>query len=554
MKKKHKHKHSSNKRSSQNKSSKTAAKEKLHPHQPILEVISSSSHALPPEVDSYHQGIAHPHTHVHTAFKIILLTGILLISLTIFASQIEMPFIPLTLKFKSFNTLFAPSSENKLADSLITKYLTDSTGSNSPDTNAGSGVNFVNHQNSGVYALDKFFDAVVRESSLKTIRISHYGDSQIEGDRVTSQLRNKFHALFGGTGLGFIPLTDLASSISYDRTSTQNWMKYNVFSHKLRRGENYGISGSAFKFLDFAVEQKVSEKNPISPDTTQAPEDSSEVPVAKTSRYFESGDVSIQFSSGHSIAKAFLLFGKVKSRLHLVISGDDSKIIFDGNLFDNQNYRDNELNKLDIPFESVKKKLSIHITGDKSTLFYGLYADGSTGVEIDNYGIRGHSGDGLLLLNDEFTKLQISYLDTRLVIFQYGGNAVPYIHNEQGKDYLMKTYSSVIDKLKRLLPNASFLIVGVGDMAQSSNGEYQSYPGVKIVREGLKELAKKYNCAFFDLYNLMGGENSVLKWNEKGLAAKDGHFSLGGEKIVANEISNAIANEFKLYKQRHGIK
>ena len=37
------------------------------------------------------------------------------------------------------------------------------------------------------------------------IRILHYGDSQIEGDRITRNLRNRFQKRFGGSGPGLLP-------------------------------------------------------------------------------------------------------------------------------------------------------------------------------------------------------------------------------------------------------------------------------------------------------------------------------------------------------------
>ncbi|UCH15358.1 MAG: hypothetical protein JSV22_05170, partial [Bacteroidales bacterium] len=50
-------------------------------------------------------------------------------------------------------------------------------------------------------ALHSIFKALKNlKNSNKLIRIMHYGDSQIEGDRMTSLIRNKLQNKFGGAG------------------------------------------------------------------------------------------------------------------------------------------------------------------------------------------------------------------------------------------------------------------------------------------------------------------------------------------------------------------
>ncbi len=48
--------------------------------------------------------------------------------------------------------------------------------------------------NSRYVALDAFFEALIGERDTQVIHIAHYGDSQIEGDRVTSVIRRNLQA------------------------------------------------------------------------------------------------------------------------------------------------------------------------------------------------------------------------------------------------------------------------------------------------------------------------------------------------------------------------
>ncbi len=460
------------------------------------------------------------------------------------------------LKFIPFEKLFVFEKvvENFAADSLISGYVSREAASISGESphsiNAIAEQKiFMNPDKNGFYALDNFFRALVNDGEHSTIHIAHYGDSQLEGDRITSQLRTKLQARFGGSGYGYMPLTDIASPISYERNSSANWTKYNVFSKKLKRGENYGLSGAAFKFAYSINNDNSPESGKSENDTLQE----NNIDTEKTLRHYTSANVSYKFNTNRNFDKAYLLFGRVKTNVSLKIFGDDNESIFNGNLYSSEAYRNSRFNKLDIPVSAINKKISIKIAGDNTTSFYGMYLDGANKIQVDNYSIRGHSGEGLNLLDEDFVKLQLRYIDTRLIILQFGGNSVPYVLNTRQRDYMEKMYSRIIEKFRILMPGASILIVGVGDMAKSFNGVYKSYPGLTVVRDALKMAALKWNCAFWDLYETMGGENSILKWANRGLAAKDGHFTLGGERVIANELADHIIREYENYKKRNDI-
>jgi hypothetical protein len=47
----------------------------------------------------------------------------------------------------------------------------------------------------------------------ESCRILHYGDSQLEGDRISGYLRQRLQAVFGGSGPGFIPIKQVVRFI-----------------------------------------------------------------------------------------------------------------------------------------------------------------------------------------------------------------------------------------------------------------------------------------------------------------------------------------------------
>ena len=94
-------------------------------------------------------------------------------------------------------------------------------------------------------------------SGKQPMRIMHYGDSQLEGDRITAYLRNKLQTQFGGTGPGLFPVADIVPSFSIDRVISDNWKRYSVMGRKdpTQHHDRFGALSSFSRFT------------PILPDT-----------------------------------------------------------------------------------------------------------------------------------------------------------------------------------------------------------------------------------------------------------------------------------------------
>ena len=58
------------------------------------------------------------------------------------------------------------------------------------------------------------FYASLADAGTKKIRVVHYGDSQIEEDRMTQQIRETLQAAYGGSGVGLVPLAQTIPSLT----------------------------------------------------------------------------------------------------------------------------------------------------------------------------------------------------------------------------------------------------------------------------------------------------------------------------------------------------
>ncbi|HOY32151.1 MAG TPA: GDSL-type esterase/lipase family protein [Bacteroidales bacterium] len=486
---------------------------------------------------------------------IILFSEILLVGYSFFYFSTANPFIKEHIRFYTPASLldFSEAGENVLADSMLQNYLANTVSDELilKRTNLSKigpkkqNVFLINPEIASQdgrpcsKALDNFFRALLEEKDTAVVRIAHYGDSQLEGDRMSCVVRDKFHEKFGGSGVGYIPFQDIPP-VSYIRKSSGNWAKNTVF-HNRSRDHNYGLSGTKCRFHKYAVRQNdeaAQGDSAVSGDTLP------EMPRM----VYRNASVSLKMGSKYNYNTISFLYGRNEGTciVNLYNTLTDDMIKSDTLLPCNTVC----LHKLQLgAFLNIK----IEFVADESPDFYGMYFDSNNGVQVDNYAIRGHSGDGLLLLSDDQLRQMLKLTNTKLVIFQYGANVVPYIHSEKVCEAIGDIYYRLFLKFKAAAPDISILVIGAGDMASGGEGGYASYKWLPRINEMQKNTALKAGCAYWDLFNMMGGANSILVWAKKNLAVTNGHFSAKGQNLVANEIVEALMIEYNNYIHRNKI-
>jgi hypothetical protein len=209
-----------------------------------------------------------------------------------------------------------------------------------------------------------------------------------------------------------------------------------------------------------------------------------------------------------------------------------------------------EVQLVKIPFKSnLKQHLNFTLSGaSKNIDFYGISLESDTGVTVDNIPMRGSSYINLNKANFNNLKKQLDNLNVGLIIYQFGINIVPNILSNY--DFYEKLMSNELVLLKKLMPNAAILVIGISDMCYFKNDVYQSYPNLELIKQAQKNAAFANNCAFWDLQEVMGGPNSMLNWvnAQPPLAQPDhAHFSPIGSKIIGKKLSKAIHQDYEDY-------
>jgi len=361
--------------------------------------------------------------------------------------------------------------------------------------------NNINEQK--VKPLDAFFQALLGMGD-SAVRIWYYGDSQIEGDRISQDLRSLLQGKFGGNGQGLVPLSDIAGYRNVTLKTGPGWIRHTVFSN--RKSSDFGFSGVKF-FTSY--------------------QDSNFNPYAQ-----------IFISNNIKYDRLYLLHGKSNGDKLTLTTATGKK-------------------SFEIPKSNMGGRLylgkaeygNVSLNGaGGGTILYGYMLESNRGIQIDNCGIRGHSGDGLFLISDGMLKMQAKMLNTKLCILHYGNNAIPYIKNEQVAEYVGNELKRLFVKFRNALPGVSILVVSGGDMGRTIDGVPQSYPYAGLLAEKIGVAAAEAGCAFFDMHSLMAKDGGIVGWTQKGWAGLDGHLSPAGQMQFAKTLYQELMGEYEVYQ------
>lgn len=370
-------------------------------------------------------------------------------------------------------------------------------------------------------SLHNFFKTLLKSN--KTVHVLHIGDSQIEGDRITAFVRNKFQKKFGGSGVGLVPAKRLVPAFSMLHSSSDNWERYSVakYSHK----EYYNRAGIMGNFCRYA---------PFYNDS-----------IGNDSIVYTAWVKLKKSNSSYALDRRFnnikLFYGNNKKPVIIELFDGDKQLSFKSALstpgIEIFKYR----------FKTQPKNLTIKFTGKDSPDIYGISIEGSRGVNFDNIAIRGSSGTFFGKINQLVSKKMLTNLNTQMLILEFGGNSVPYINSQKQADRYGRWFQRQLSLLKNKMPGSTIIVIGPADMSFKKDGNYISYPSLKYIRIAMKNATSNANCIYWDMFEAMGGENSMPEWvNAKPkLASSDyTHFTSRGAKIIANMFYNALIFEY----------
>lgn len=331
-------------------------------------------------------------------------------------------------------------------------------------------------------------------------RIAVVGDSYIEGDIFTQDLRNRLQETYGGEGVGYVNMH--SEFPGFRRTVKQGGSGWKAFTALKKANNAY---------------------------------------MGLSEQYFIAGGAATSTYEGTSAYKTTPSWQRSR---FLFIAPEDTRI----------SYRTSgEWTECEVKADSVVQSIAVDgattrfdvKTSSTKLVGLGVWLDGASGVGVDCMSSRGFSGITLTKVSRPLCfQMSQQGIDYNLIILEFGINAM----SASQKNY--SVYSSrmveVINHVRQCYPRADILLMGVGDRGEKRGSEIHSMSTAPAMIDAQREAARKAHCLFWDTREAMGGNDAVVEWSRAGLINKDYiHMTHKGGARLADELFKAIQHNLK---------
>ncbi|MBQ9439338.1 MAG: hypothetical protein IJU35_01890 [Paludibacteraceae bacterium] len=368
----------------------------------------------------------------------------------------------------------------------------------------------IDFPNDDVTLFDPLFEALEKASE-RSVRIVHYGDSQIEEDRITNILRQGLQDRFSGYGVGLLPVIQTVQTSTMKQSCSADLTRYLVYG----AGNKNNTCGYGPMGMQTIVNCPVT--------CTFTSRQNSKTPLA---RHFSEVKVLVTDVKGSFTAKV----------------GDETQTVEDTASVQ-------KMRTLTFKLPAKQSSVTLQMNGRAAVL--GIMLDGKKGVKVDNVPMRGCAGTVFTSIRKDYLADYYDDNNVSLIILQYGGNAMPYLKGDKNIENFGKRTEAQIRYLKRMAPHAQILFIGPSDMTTKVDGVMRTYPQLPAVVDALCNAAHNSGAAYWDLYGVMGGFNSMQAWAKTGLAGTDYvHFTHKGADKVGDMLFTAITLYYDYYRFR----
>ncbi len=344
----------------------------------------------------------------------------------------------------------------------------------------------------------------------RQVRILYFGDSQIEGDRVTSMLRQELRAGGGGTGPGlFSPVMPVMYTRSYVVRSSSNWRRYTLLDY--RNGSlPHNRLGPMLAICRFTPpETTLTERSFASVKLNPVPGADASVSKYEKLRIF--------YGHNYDTVLVGIRSGSTLVDFAMLQMGEGPM-------------------EYTVPLPSISD-ITVEFTGRNSPDIYAMSLESDTGVIIDNIPVRGSAGLEYVMTDIRGFEGCLSRLNPDVIFLQFGLNVVRNVRSEY--HYYEEGLVKQIEYLKRASGGVPVVLVSVTDMALRVSDTIRQFPNIRAIRDAQEKAAERSGAIFWDAWKEMGGSGSIMTWfsHKPALASKDlTHLSNAGADTLAVKI------------------
>lgn len=336
----------------------------------------------------------------------------------------------------------------------------------------------------------------------RPVRMAVLGDSFIEGDILTADLRECLQERYGGCGAGFAPMASPLTGFRRTvKTQSKGWTTHNLMQYK-------------------SAPQPLRDRFYISGWVCQ--------PAVDAQTRWECTDARRNLDP---CAGARILFLSPRDSRAEVVVNDTLRRLFpiEG---------DPALRQIAIeglPIHSLAFRV---VEGTDGFIGYGVLLEGR-GVNVDNYSIRSNNGQALFRTSPTVNAQANALLDYDLVVLQYGLNIM-----QQGiRNYA--NYGAQVAKMiayvKQCFPTAAVLVLGVSDRSVRTENGFEPMDAIPHMIRSQREAARQGNAAFWNTAAAMQAQGGMERFVANGWAGKDyTHINYAGGRQVARALAAAL--------------
>ena len=335
------------------------------------------------------------------------------------------------------------------------------------------------------------------------VRIAFMGDSFVEGDILTADLRESLQDTFGGGGVGFVPAASPFTGFRQTvKTTSKGWTPYNIMQRKSvpePYSGDFFVSGWVARAADGA---------------------STRWDMTRKRRHLD------------RCRRARLLFiSREPAKIAVKLNDDEAREFgFDGS---------DAVRQIVIEDDSIASLEMTVKSGAAGLVGYGADFDDLGGVSLDNFSVRSNNGQAIFWAGPAVGARVSGGRSDGGVILRCG----LYIRQADRRDYSL--YARQVEKMIRFaqscFPSAAVMVMGVSDRSQKNEDGIVPMESARDLSRWQREAASACGAAFWNTYEAMQLMGGMTRFVANGWAGKDyTHINYAGGAQVARALYHAM--------------
>ncbi len=364
-------------------------------------------------------------------------------------------------------------------------------------------------------ALDRFYAQLAQTQAGfdgALTRVSHWGDSAIASDHVTSALRTRMQMRFGDAGHGWHLVSTPTLSYRHRgiRFKKGDWANCYIIN-SCRKDGHYGFGGTVF--------------------TSNG---SSKVTFGTTGKG----------ALGRKVSRFELWYAAEPRGGPIKVSVDDGD---PQTLEGRADVLTDRVEVFEVP--DGPHEITVRVAQGKGRLYGVVLERDGPGVVWDGLSNLGAFTGRMLNADPQHMLAQIDRRDPHLIVFQFGGNDLIMKASKYG--LLERQTRDLIRMYRGTQAPRACLVISPVDHGERKAGRIVSVEAMEPVTALQRKVALEEGCAFFDTQAAMGGPGAIALWRERNLMSADlAHLSDEGQQVLGHMIYLALMQGYRSYRER----